>query len=191
VAPSIPDPVLMGIAIGISLVLLATMTLLSRMKRKRRDFSYLTNAMLGGVDIIKLRSTTKNDAISELAGHASTVLRWPDEYAILHGLVEREEQMSTGLEAGIAVPHARFMKLGRSLVLFARSEAGIDWQCMDGGLAHIVFLILTPEEDEKAQLKMLAELSRCAEDEECRSVFQTADDCRDVVNAILKVVKNR
>jgi len=181
----------MGLAISISLVLLATMTLLNRMKRKRSDFSYLTNAMLGGVDIIRLRSRTKNDAIAELAGHASSVLRWPDEYTILHGLVEREEQMTTGLEAGIAVPHARFTKLGRSLVLFARSEKGIDWDCMDGGLAHIIFLILTPEEDEKAQLKMLAELSACAENQECRNLFHSATDCRDVVAAILKVVKTQ
>jgi mannitol/fructose-specific phosphotransferase system IIA component (Ntr-type) len=190
VGPSIPDPGLMGIAIGFSLLLLVTLTLLSRVKRGHSNFSYLTNAMLGGVDILKIRSTTKQDAIAELASHASQVLRWPDEETIKRGLLEREDQMSTGLEAGIAVPHARFMKLGRSLVLFARSDKGIDWDCMDGGLAHIIFLILTPEEDDKAQLKMLAELSNCAENVECRSVFQSTDDCREVVNAILKVVKS-
>ncbi len=182
---------MMGIAIGISILLLAIMTLLNRMRYKRSDFSYLTNAMLGGIDILKLRSTTRQEAIAELAKHTSAILRWPDEDTIRQHLLQREEQISTGLEGGIAVPHARFMKLGRSLVLLARSEEGIDWQCMDGGLAHIIFLILTPEEDEKVQLKMLAELSYCAENKECREVFRTARDCKDVIDAISKVIKTR
>lgn len=190
-APSIPDPGLMALATAISLVLLAVITLLARIKRGRSDFSYIVNAMLGGVDIIKLRSATKDDAIAELAGHASTVLRWPDEYTILQRLMQREEQMTTGLEAGIAVPHARFPKLGRSLVLFARSENGIGWGCMDGGLAHVVFLILTPEEDEMPQLKMLSELSACAENQDCRNKFHSANDCRDVIAAIQKVIKTK
>ncbi len=181
----------MGIAIGVAVLLMVVMTLLSRARRNRSSFSYLTAAMLGGIDILTLRSRTRDDAIAELASHAAGVLRWPDEDTIRRRLRKREDEMSTGLVHGIAVPHARFVKLGRSLVMFARSVHGIDWDCMDGQPAHTFFLLLTPEEDEKAQLKMLAELSYCAEDKDCRAVFESATECKEVIAAILKVVKSR
>jgi mannitol/fructose-specific phosphotransferase system IIA component (Ntr-type) len=188
---TIPEPGMMGIAIGVSVLVLLALGVLHRVRRTRSDFSYLTNSMVSGMDIIGLRSKTRDEAIEELADYASAILRWPTKRRLKKQLLEREAEMSTGLVFGIAVPHARFVKLGRSLVLFARSEHGIEWECLDGDLAHVFFLILTPEEDEKAQLKMLAELSYCAEDEECRTLFKTAVDSKEIINAILKVVKSK
>ncbi len=184
-----PNPAMMALAIFLSLVLIIIMYWIGKKNRQAPDFSEVVKAMVGGPDILNLISTDREGALSEIAEHASKILRWPDHATILRGLMRREEQMPTGLVHGIAIPHARFVKLGRSLVVFARSETGIEWDCVDGLPAHSIFMLLTPEEDEHTQLKMLAEISRCADNEECRKVFQTANDCRDITRALSQIVK--
>jgi hypothetical protein len=52
--------------------------------------------------------------------------------------------MGTALEEGLAIPHARFERLDRPVVVFGRSEAGIeDWNSPDGKPTHFIFLALT------------------------------------------------
>jgi mannitol/fructose-specific phosphotransferase system IIA component (Ntr-type) len=43
---------------------------------------------------------------------------------------------------------------------FGRSVAGVDWDAPDGAPVHLVFLVLTPEEDYSRQLQIMAGLSK-------------------------------
>ena len=69
---------------------------------------------------------------------------------------EREELMGTGLGSGLAIPHARLESLTRPLLVFGRSEYGIEWDAPDGLPVHLVFLLLTPVADDGLQLQILA-----------------------------------
>ncbi|MBX3439389.1 MAG: PTS sugar transporter subunit IIA, partial [Planctomycetaceae bacterium] len=72
---------------------------------------------------------------------------------------EREETLSTGLGHGVAIPHARLAGLSKPIVAVGISDAGIDFDAPDGELAHVVFLLLTPQDDALEQLKMTAEIA--------------------------------
>ncbi|MFH0882254.1 MAG: PTS sugar transporter subunit IIA [bacterium] len=174
----------MVVGIAVAFVAVMVVELISRTLRRFSKRSILARAMVGVPEIHKLKSRTREGAIRELVEVAARMLRWPSEPVILKGVLRREGQMATGLVHGIAVPHARYPKLDRSLVLFARSPVGIEWDCFDGLPARMIFLILTPEEDERIQLQMLAEIGRCADTPACLEILRNARDCRAVTRAI-------
>ena len=69
--------------------------------------------------IAALHATSKKQVLQELAKRAAQ-LTGLHERTIFDALLERERLGSTGLGAGIAVPHGRFAALGRLQGLFAR-----------------------------------------------------------------------
>ncbi len=71
----------------------------------------------------------------------------------------REEQMSTATGRGIALPHARIEGLEHSLLLFAKTRHGIEWDAPDGNPVHLAFMILTPRDHPKAQIQILQTIS--------------------------------
>jgi mannitol/fructose-specific phosphotransferase system IIA component (Ntr-type) len=87
---------------------------------------------------------------------------------IAAAVLEREELMPTGIGKGMAVPHARLDGLEKPLVAVGLSEAGLDFDAPDGGQAHIIFLILTPLDDNGAQLEILADIARSFKEDEVR-----------------------
>ncbi len=70
-----------------------------------------------------LAAADKNALLRDLATKAAASIALPEE-AVAAGLLKREALGSTGIGAGIAMPHARFAGLSKSFGLFARFEAG-------------------------------------------------------------------
>lgn len=76
--------------------------------------------------------------------------------------------MATGIGKGVAVPHARLPGLNGPLVGFGFSAAGVDFDAPDGEPAKAICLILTPQDDNGAQLEILADIAATFKDEEMR-----------------------
>lgn len=106
-----------------------------------------------------LRATDRRVAIRELTesvcGAASLDLE-----STLEAVLAREEIMPTGIGNGLAIPHARLDGLAAPIIGVGLSGGGVDFDAPDGEPAHIVFLILTPQNDDGAQLKILADIAR-------------------------------
>lgn len=83
-------------------------------------------------------------------------------------VIEREKLMSTGIGNYIAIPHARFQGLKKPVIATARSESGVDFNAIDGKNAHLIFMILSPAEDQKSQIQILADISDIFQDREIR-----------------------
>lgn len=71
----------------------------------------------------------------------------------------REEQMSTALGKGIAVPHARLENLDKSYVFALMAPRGIEWDSPDGEPVSLAFLVLTPWENPSAQIRILQSIA--------------------------------
>jgi PTS system nitrogen regulatory IIA component len=106
-----------------------------------------------------LKVQSKKLLLQELAAKAHQVTRLP-ERRILETLVERERLGTTGVGAGIAIPHGR---LGEAKVIagvFARLETPIDYEAVDSQPVDLVFMLLAPEGAGADHLKALARVSR-------------------------------
>ncbi len=147
----------------VSLVVMALVTsLLSgpmmqkvlRLKKARRFVNFLPSQGF----VLQLTSTDRWSAIHELSTLASPLVDKKAE-EITRAVYAREKMMATGIGHGVAVPHARIPGLTEPLVMVGLSRAGIDFDAPDAALAKVVFLILSPEEDNGLQLEILADIA--------------------------------
>ena len=89
-------------------------------------------------------------------------------------VIEREKLMSTGIGHGIAIPNAKLPGLTRPVIVIARSDAGVDFNSIDGKLTRMIFMILTPIQDHQSQIQILADISSIFQDKENRErIFKT------------------
>ncbi len=105
-----------------------------------------------------LGDTRKEDAIRSLLralGKAGSV---EDEDAAMQDVLAREARMSTGMQHGIAMPHARTRGVARVALAIGVFRAGVDFATLDGSEVRIVALILSPASDEAPHMQTLAGL---------------------------------
>ena len=77
-------------------------------------------------------------------------------------LVERERSMSTGMERGLAIPHAAVDGLDglQAVMGTVASEAGLEFQSIDGEPTRVVILLLIPREQKLLHIRTLADIAR-------------------------------
>jgi PTS system nitrogen regulatory IIA component len=82
----------------------------------------------------------------------------PDE--LYRKLCEREELSSTGIGAGIAIPHCKLDRLKQGLVAVAVVPEGVDFGAVDGQPVRVFFLVVSPSQAAAEHLQVLAAISR-------------------------------
>jgi PTS system nitrogen regulatory IIA component len=106
----------------------------------------------------RLRAADKSSLLLALARSAGEALGLPPA-EIAAALAAREALGSTGIGAGIAVPHARMAALAAPTGFLARLDRPVAFEAVDGGPVDLVFLLLSPSAD-AAHLRALAAVSR-------------------------------
>lgn len=133
-----------------------------RLKKPRRFINYLPTRAL-----VRLEARTRDQAVVELAAVLGPLDGVRPE-TIIDAVLARERLMPTGLGSGVAVPHARLGGLSQPVVALGLSVGGIDFNAPDGKPAQFVLLILTPEDDNGAQVEILADIARTFRQREFR-----------------------
>ncbi|MCR9219354.1 MAG: PTS IIA-like nitrogen regulatory protein PtsN [Alphaproteobacteria bacterium] len=110
-----------------------------------------------------LNVSSKKQALQELAKRAAQITGL-EERRIFDVLLERERLGTTGVGAGIAIPHGKLPGLDRLHGLFARLERPIDFDAIDDQPVDLIFLLLAPEGAGADHLKALARVSRLLRD---------------------------
>ncbi|MCI0641702.1 MAG: PTS sugar transporter subunit IIA [Gemmataceae bacterium] len=121
----------------------------------------LTPLLSENTTAVPLRAGTRASALRELVRLAGQSWQLFDTEALLAAVKLREEQGSTGLANGVAIPHPRRplpALLGDHVLAYGRTHAGIPYGAADGGLSDIFFLVCC--RDQRTHLNVLARLSR-------------------------------
>ena len=82
--------------------------------------------------------------------------------------MEREKSMSTGMQNGLAVPHAKTNGVKSMHVAIGLKPEGIDFKSLDGKPSTIFLLILSPKQGYGPLLQLLAALASTLNSEEKR-----------------------
>lgn len=106
------------------------------------------------------------------------------EPEILTSLRAREDQVSTGIGNGVAIPHTFSDDLEEVIAVFGRSTSGIDFQALDQKLVHLIVLFIVPRKDYHLHLRTLAAIAKMFTNSEVRRQLLTAEG-REEVLAIL------
>lgn len=112
-----------------------------------------------------------------------------DENAVYNGLVEREQQGTTGMMDGFAIPHAKSSAITNPKIVIVRLAGEIDWNSMDGKPTSFIFSLLIPDgEAGTTHLKLLATVARMlmkADVKEALLGATNAEQIEDVLNSHL------
>lgn len=114
---------------------------------------------------LALEAETKMNAISQLVDLMYASGNISDKELYKQKIIEREEQSTTGIGEGIAIPHAKTDAVKKATLAAAVSQDGIDYQSFDGSPAHLFFMIAAPEGANNTHLDVLSRLSTFLMDE--------------------------
>src|SRR5882757_2435849 len=138
--------------------------------------------------LLGLKVQSKKQLLQELAMRAHNLTRL-SERRIFETLVERERLGTTGIGAGIAIPHGRMVEAKTITGIFARLENSIDYEAVDSQPVDLVFMLLAPENAGADHLKALARVSRLLRDKAVCEKLRGAHS-PEALYAILIVDKN-
>ncbi|MFC6669176.1 PTS fructose transporter subunit IIABC [Marinobacterium aestuariivivens] len=119
----------------------------------------LTDLLASDRIALNLESHSKHDVLAELVALLDRAGKLKDADAFLDALLAREASGSTGLEQGIAVPHARSDGVREPALAFAIAREGIDFGALDGQPSRFFLMIAEPADDDGRHLDVLAAAS--------------------------------
>ena len=128
-----------------------------------------------------VKGQTKEEAIIELVGLAAESNLVRDRDDLLQAVLEREKLVTTGVGYGVAFPHAKTRTAKGIVVVFGRSDVGIDFSAMDKKPVHLIFLISAPEDAIQSHLNVLHWLSYLMKSEKNRERLMRAKTAGEVM----------
>ena len=123
--------------------------------------------------ILRLRADSKKKALEELCRLSAPIAQL-DNAQISRAIFERERIGSTGIGFGVAVPHACLEKLDRTVCVFARLAAPVEYDAIDGGRVDLIFFLLSGARPNGAHLRTLAKAARTLRDSTVRQSLRGA-----------------
>ncbi len=133
---------------------------------------------------LNLNARSKSDVIEGLVKKLDQAGRLNDASEFKKAIEEREEQSSTGIGEGIAIPHAKTAAVKEPAIAFGRTPSGVDYNSLDGQPANLFFMIAASEGANQTHLDTLSKLSTLLMDENFRKELEEARSEDEVIEAI-------
>jgi len=135
---------------------------------------------------VGLEAEDKPEVFEELVDLLVTQYRLDHRDEILDAIRRREEKMSTGIKRGIAIPHAKTSFTKGVVGVLGISRAGIDYESLDGEPVHLLFLLLSSEQDAGTHLAVLKKIAMLVENPDFYTETLSAQDPETVHRIIRK-----
>jgi mannitol/fructose-specific phosphotransferase system IIA component (Ntr-type) len=123
---------------------------------------------------VSLEHRDKTGIIEELLDLAVKSGKISSRADALKAVLDREALMSTGLERGIAIPHAKSSTTNEICMALAISRDGVDFDAADGEPSRLFFFLLAPESAAGQNVQVLAQIARLSGDPSFCQALQDA-----------------
>jgi len=130
-----------------------------------------------------LQASTKAEVINELIDILDADGKLSDKQQYKNAVLHREKEFSTGIGMGIAIPHAKDSSVKEAALTLGISKKGLDYEALDGTVAHLFFLIAVPADSNDVHLKVLSYISRKLMHQDVRDSLLSAKTYADVLAA--------
>ena len=137
----------------------------------------------------RLRSNKRESVIEELLDAICAAGGVLDRAAALRAVLARERNLSTGLQHGVALPHAQTEAVSSLVCAVGLKPEGVDFASMDGQPARIVVLTLSPRNANAPYLQFISTVSKVLS-AQGRAALLACDSAEDMY-AILTGVGDR
>lgn len=127
---------------------------------------------------------SKKKALENLSEILSESLMSAPAEQIFEHLVARERLGSTGLGAGVALPHSRLADIQEPIGALITLATPIDYDSPDEQPVDIIFCLLVPEDANEEHLKLLAELAELFTEANMCDQIRDATSASEILNLI-------
>lgn len=130
---------------------------------------------------LEIKPGDKRQVLGEFVAAAKERNLIRDDKLILDELLKRESLGSTGLEKGIAIPHALIDEVEEPFLALALFKNGVDFEAVDQMPTYVLIMLLGSKSNPGAQLKILAHVCRLVKEtnfvEQIRKMENPSDIC--------------
>jgi fructose-specific phosphotransferase system IIA component len=123
---------------------------------------------------LNLMGETKEEILTELVDILDRQGKLEDRDQVLADVLQREKTMSTGMQHGIALPHAKTDGIRNIAVAVGIKKAGIDFESLDGEKSRLFIMIISPRKTTGPHIQFLAAIGVLLQDERIREEIISA-----------------
>ncbi|MHC5063001.1 MAG: PTS sugar transporter subunit IIA [Planctomycetota bacterium] len=136
--------------------------------------------------LLPLEAGDKWQAIDRLAelGKQAGILDEKQLGPVREALEVREKSMTTGMEMGIAIPHAAVDEIDEVVASLGITRDGIDFEALDGQPANIIVCLVIPRSKKLLHIKTLAGIAKLLARGEVREAILDCGSGSEVVDKI-------
>lgn len=102
---------------------------------------------------------TKKEALDQMVTLMAASGKISDEEGYKKQVYLREEESTTGIGGGIAIPHGKCAAVRKPGLAAMVVRDGVEFESLDGMPAHLIFLIAAPDTEDNIHLDVLSKLS--------------------------------
>ena len=133
---------------------------------------------------LNLKGSTKSEIIDELVEMLNAAGKLNDKEEYKKQILKRESQSSTGLEEGIAIPHAKTAAVKIPSIAFGLSKNGVDYESLDGEPSKLFFMIAAPANASDTHIEILSKLTTMLLDDDIRERLLEVKNPQEVIEIL-------
>ncbi|MCI9004524.1 MAG: PTS transporter subunit EIIA [Lachnospiraceae bacterium] len=118
--------------------------------------------------------SSKMEAIDYMTGLMERAGNLYDREGYKQGVLAREEEGTTGIGEGIAIPHSRCAAVKKAGLAAMIVKDGVDYEALDDEPVELIFMIAAPEGGGNVHIDALSRLSTMLMDEDFKNTLLTA-----------------
>ncbi len=133
---------------------------------------------------IGLEGERKEEVIEELVELLVSACDVCDADTIYQAVMNREREGSTGLEKGVAIPHAKCDAVESLSIVIGISKVGIEFDAQDGKPTNLFFLMIAPPTESGPHVQAIAKIVKMIKVENFRKKLINAKTPQEVLEVI-------
>jgi fructose-specific phosphotransferase system IIA component len=135
---------------------------------------------------VPLLARDKRDAINELVDLLGQAGRIKDTETLKRVVWEREQQRSTGIGEGLAIPHGKSACTDDLVIAVGRPAEPIDFDSIDGRPVELIVLLASPPDKTSDHIQALGKISRMMANPSVRHAAYEAKDAEELYELFRK-----
>ena len=107
-----------------------------------------------------------------------------DVEKLIEAVIERENEASTGIGKGVAVPHVKSTSASKPVAAIALCKGGLDFSSLDKQPVYSVFLLVSPKDDANAHISAMEVIFKNLQKDDFRSFLKQAKSVSDILELL-------
>lgn len=129
---------------------------------------------------------SKEDAIAKVATLMAEANKVSDLDKYIEGVFEREEEFSTGIGMGVAIPHCKSDVVSEAAFTLVKLRNEIEWGSLDDKPVSYIIMLAAPNSADNVHLKMLSQLATNLMDDDFRKGLLEATSIEEIKKVFTK-----